>query len=149
MKISLRKYYIFIESDTLVSILGTFSGLGNDAQGIGFFPFLIIRQNLKLPHKRQELINHEKIHLVQQIELLIVGAFLLHLLEYLYARFIKKLSKRDSYYFPATEQEAHRNAMNQHYLTQRKIYAVLHYIGNKKKLSRDMDDNLIVEDYDK
>lgn len=147
MKISLKKYYIFVESDTLISILGKFSGLGNEAQGLGVFPFLIIRTHLKLPHKRDELINHEKIYLAQQVELLIIGAFVLHLCEYIYARFIKRLSKRDSYYFPATEQEAHRNAMNLNYLIQRKPYSVLNYIKNKRKLSRDMDDSLIVRQY--
>ncbi len=147
MKISIKKYYIFIESDTLVSILGKFSGLGNEAQGVGIFPFLIIRIHLKLPHKRDELINHEKIHLIQQVELLIIGAFIFHLCEYIYARFVKKLSKRDSYYFPATEQEAHQNAMNQDYLSQRKPYELFNYIKNKKKLGRDADDNLIIGQY--
>ena len=149
MKISLKKYYIFVESDLLVSILGSFSGLGSEAQGLGVWPFLIIRSNLKIPHKKEELIRHERIHLAQQIELLIVGAFILNLFEYLYARLVKKLSKRDSYYFSAIEQEAHRNAMNTEYLTHRKPYAVLDYIKNRKKLSRDINNNLVVEEYDK
>ena len=54
MKISLKKYYIFVESDLFVSILGSFSGLGSEAQGLGIWPFLIIRSNLKLPHKKEE-----------------------------------------------------------------------------------------------
>ena len=83
----------------------------------------------------------------QQVELLILGAHLLFVCEYIYARYMLKLSKRDSYYYPATEQEAHRNAMNSHYLKERTLYSTFKYIRDKKKLSRDEHDNLVIEDY--
>jgi hypothetical protein len=58
-----------------------------------------------------------------------------------------KLSKRQSYYYTAMEQEAHRNAMNTNYLKNRKHYAMVKYIFDKKKLSRGNSGELIVEDY--
>ena len=81
------------------------------------------------------------------IELLIIGAHLLYVIEYLYARYIKKFDKRQAYYYTATEQEAHRNAMNIHYLTERKPYAVFRYIRNKKHLARGPQDELIETNY--
>lgn len=138
---------IFIESDHTINLLGFFTGLGKETQGIGFFPFLVIRNTLRLPHKREELIIHERIHIRQQLELLIIGAHLLFICEYIYARYILALSKRDAYYYPATEQEAHRNAMNPHYLKERMVYSIFKYIRDKKKLSRDDHDNLVIENY--
>jgi hypothetical protein len=100
-------------------------------RGIAFWPFLIIRDEEEF--KRPWLINHERIHLVQDGNLLVVGAFLLQLVEILYARAILKLSRAESYYFQSAEQEAYLNQHNLNYLKTRPLFAQFKYIRNKKR----------------
>ncbi len=109
---------------------------------ITLYPFIFVRTDTR---DNQELIRHETIHIRQQLELFIIGAVILYLFEYLYARYWKKLDSRQAYYYTALEQEAHRNAMNETYLSERRPYAVLKYITNKKRLER--ADVLIEHDY--
>lgn len=139
-----KGYYFIVVSGKIVKTLGGFISLGSNAMSITLFPFIFIRRDQR---NNKELLRHEIIHIRQQIELLIVGAIFLFITEYLYGRYIKKLDSRQSYYFTAMEQEAHRNAMNENYLKSRKPYAIVKYIFNKKQLSRDLNDNLIVKDF--
>lgn len=143
-KVYFKRTYFLIVSDRLVTRLGKMISLGDKAMAITFWPLLIVRPSTK---DNRELIRHETIHILQQIELLIIGAHLLYLFEYLYARLFKGFDKRQAYYYTATEQEAHRNAMNENYLKTRKPYAVLKYIKNKKHLSRGPQGELIEKDY--
>jgi hypothetical protein len=142
--IKFKGTYFIIVSNTLVKHLGRLVSLGDNAMAITFWPFIIVRFDTK---DRPNLIRHETIHIRQQIELFIIGAHLFYLFEYFYARFVKKLDKRQVYYYTATEQEAHRNASNIDYLKERKPYAVLKYIKNKKHLSRGEQGELIEKDY--
>jgi len=144
MKFEFKGYYFIVTSDRIVKRFGRLISLGDNAMAITFYPFLFIREDKR---NYEELIRHETIHIRQQLELLIVGAWVLYVCEYLYARFIKKLDKRQSYYFTALEQEAHRNAMKENYLFERKPYAVLKYIADKKYLTRGLNDELITKDY--
>ncbi len=114
---------------------------------ITFWPFIVIRPDLKNNPVFPELLTHETIHIRQQLELLLLGAWILYGVEYFYARHIKKLDKRQAYYYSALEQEAHRNAMNPDYLKQRKPYAVLRYITDKKLLSRTSAGDLVEKDF--
>jgi hypothetical protein len=142
--IKFKGRHFLIISTKIVKKLGKIVSLGDDAMAITFWPFLFIREDKK---DFEELIRHETIHVRQQIELFIIGAHLLYLFEYFYARFVKKLDKRQAYYYTSTEQEAHRNASNVDYLKERKPYAVLKYIKNKKHLSRGGQGELIEKDY--
>ncbi|MEI6022314.1 MAG: hypothetical protein WCQ32_00510 [bacterium] len=143
-KIQFKKTYFLIISDRLVTRLGRLISLGDNAMAITFWPLLIVRPSTK---DNAELIRHETIHIRQQIELLVIGAHLLYLVEYCYARYIKKFDKRQAYYYTAIEQEAHRNAMKEDYLKTRKPYAVLYYIRNKKWLARGPQGELIEKEY--
>ena len=109
-----------------------------------FFPFIFMRSDTR---ENEGLLQHEKIHIKQQFELLIIGAWILYGIEYFYARFIKGLDKRQSYYYTALEQEAHRNSRVPNYLENRKPYAVLRYIRDKKHLSRSETGELIEKSY--
>ncbi|MBP6387075.1 MAG: hypothetical protein KA327_10700, partial [Pseudarcicella sp.] len=51
-------------------------------EGMAIFPFVLVKN--KNPDKR--LLNHEKIHLRQQLEMLIVPFYIFYLGEYLYRR---------------------------------------------------------------
>ena len=145
MKIEYKGYYFIVTSNNIVRKLGRLVSLGDRAMAITFYPFLFVRTDTR---QNQELIRHETIHIRQQLELLLVGSWILYIFEYIYARYIKKLDKRQSYYFTSLEQEAHRNAMNENYLQQRKPYAVLKYITDKKWLGRKENGELIVKNYD-
>lgn len=144
MSISFKKYYFLVTSDKIIKKLGGLVSLGTNAMAITIFPFIFVRED-KIHHK--ELLRHEEVHIRQQIELLVFGALILYLTEYIYARKIKKLSKRQSYYFTFLEQEAHRNAMKENYLKKRKPYAMVKYLFDKKKLFRGNNGELIEEDY--
>lgn len=140
-------YPLIIFSTPLTRLLGRAVSLGDNAMAITFWPFIVIRPDLKNNPVLPELIRHETIHIRQQIELLLIGAGILYALEYAYARYIKKLDKRQAYYYTALEQEAHRNAMKADYLKTRKPYAVLRYITDKKLLSRTSAGDLIEKDF--
>lgn len=125
-------------------VLGKLISLGSTAMAITFYPFIFVKPNCR---NNEELLRHETIHIRQQIELLIIGAWILFLFEYTYARLIKKLDARQAYYYSALEQEAHRNAMKETYLQTRKPYAMLKYIKDKKWLGRTASGELICKDY--
>lgn len=144
MQIEFKSFYFIVTSNRIVRFLGNFISLGSNAMAITFYPFLFITSDNK---SNEELIRHETIHIRQQIELLIVGAWLLFILEYSYAKFVKKLDSRQAYYYTALEQEAHRNAMKRDYLCRRRPYATLKYIRDKKWLGRTESGQLIVRDY--
>lgn len=144
MRIEWKGYYGIVTANRAVRFLGRLISLGDNAMAITFYPFIFVRTDTR---HHTELIRHETIHIRQQLELLIVGAWVLFIFEYLYARYVKGLDARQSYYYTALEQEAHRNAMKIDYLSIRKPYAVLRYVTNKKRLSRGPNDELIEESY--
>jgi hypothetical protein len=144
MRIEYKGYFFIVTSSRIVRILGKFVSLGSDAMAITFYPFLFVCSDTR---NHEELIRHETIHIRQQLELLIIGAWLLYLCEYWYAKYIKKFDARQAYYYTALEQEAHRNAMNTRYLAERKPYAMFRYLRDKKWLGRAADGTLIERDY--
>ncbi|MES2930343.1 MAG: hypothetical protein V4665_00975 [Patescibacteria group bacterium] len=145
MKFEFKGYYWIVTSDMVVRRLGRLISLGSNAMGITFYPFLFVRADTR---NHRELIRHETIHIQQQLELFIIGAWVLFILEYAYARLIKKLDRRQAYYFTALEQEAHRNAADEHYLCcKRRPYDTLFYIKDKKRLGRNEAGGLIVGEY--
>lgn len=143
MNFQYKGYYWIVTSNKIVSCAGRLISLGSNAMAITFFPFIFVREDCK---NNKELIRHETIHIHQQIELLLLGAVILYIGEYIHARYFKKLTARQAYYYTALEQEAHRNAMNENYLITRKPYASLKYIKDKKNISRDSKGSLITED---
>lgn len=69
------------------------------------------------------LINHEKIHLKQQFELLVIPFYLLYILEFLYHYF--KLKNIDSAYRAISfEREAYANDSNLNYIESRKLWGM-------------------------
>ena len=93
--------------------------------GITLYPFIFLKRK-DLKHDA-ELINHEKIHLKQQQELLIVFFFLFYLIEWT-VKFLKYRNKFLAYKNLSFEREAYRNQDNLYYLEKRKIWAFLNYI---------------------
>jgi hypothetical protein len=92
--------------------------------GITIYPFMFLKnQNLK---GNSVLINHEKIHLRQQIELLIVPFFVLYTIEFLF-RLLQYKKWGLAYRNISFEREAYENEKNLYYLKSRSFWAFLKY----------------------
>ncbi len=73
------------------------------------------------------LLNHERIHLRQQAELLIIPFYLWYVTEY-FIRLIIYKNKRQAYRNISFEREAYTNENNLNYLNKRKLWALIKYI---------------------
>lgn len=91
---------------------------------ITLFPFILVKD--KLMRKDSVLLNHEKIHLRQQLELLVVFFYLWYLAEYYYWLF-KLKNPHSAYLRISFEREAYANEENLTYLNQRRFWAFLNY----------------------
>lgn len=88
------------------------------------FPFIFIRN--KEDRNNKELINHEKIHLEQQKELLFIFFFIAYLAAYLYL-LIKIKNRYQAYKQICFEREAYQHESNDNYLINRKRFAFFNY----------------------
>lgn len=91
--------------------------------GITLFPFIFIRDKHRLNDKR--LINHEKIHIRQQIELLVIIFYLIYVINYIILRF--KYNHDKAYRNIVFEREAYINDRNLEYLKTRKLFTFIKY----------------------
>ncbi|MEJ2114152.1 MAG: hypothetical protein P8X62_10840 [Flavobacteriaceae bacterium] len=97
--------------------------------GLTIFPFILLK------HDRLKsdlvLINHERIHLRQQLELLVLPFYLLYMLEFLY-RLLQYKNWKLAYKNVSFEREAYKNESDFHYLKSRKFWHFLKYIRNNE-----------------
>ncbi|HEX8531826.1 MAG TPA: hypothetical protein VF646_17455 [Cytophagales bacterium] len=95
------------------------------ARGMALFPFIL----LKDARDRQDacLIRHERIHLRQQLELLIVPFYLWYLLEYGWHRF-RGMGHHGAYLRISFEREAYQHDRDPGYLARRKWGSFLKYV---------------------
>jgi len=94
-------------------------------RGMTLYPFVIIRNFLDKENK--VLLNHEKIHIRQQLELLILPFFILYILEYL-VRLIQFQDRNKAYRNISFEREAYDNERNLDYLKTRPFWKFRNYI---------------------
>lgn len=96
----------------------------NFATAITIFPFII----LKFKNHKNDLIliNHEKIHIRQQLELLIIPFYIVYILEFVF-HLIRIGNKRDAYLNISFEKEAYSNELNLNYLQNRKFWSFIKY----------------------
>ena len=94
--------------------------------GITLYPFIL----LKKKHFKDDkvLINHEKIHLRQQLELLIIFFYLWYIIEYYYWYFKLKNSFM-AYKYISFEREAYAMEDDLNYLETRKTWSFWKYLG--------------------
>lgn len=90
------------------------------AHGMALWPFILVKDARLKTDAR--LINHERIHHRQQVELLLVGFYLAYLIHYLWNRWVKKMSHNAAYRTIIFEREAFANDHNLQYLQTRKPY---------------------------
>ncbi len=94
-------------------------------RGFTLFPFVFIKY--ALDRDNQVLINHERIHLRQQLELLILPFLIWYFLEFL-LRLIQYKNWDLAYRNVCFEKEAYVNEKNISYLNKRKHYNFLKYL---------------------
>ena len=93
--------------------------------GLTIYPFIFLkREQLRFD---EDLINHEKIHLKQQVELLILPFFILYTLEW-FIKFIKYQNGFLAYKNLSFEREAYINECNLDYLKNRKRWSSFKYL---------------------
>lgn len=92
--------------------------------GITIFPFIFLRESAFKENKI--LINHEKIHIRQQLELLIIFFYLWYVVEYYYWYF-KLKDKHLAYQNISFEREAYAMEEDLNYLETRKIWSFWKY----------------------
>ncbi len=97
----------------------------NNYLGLTIYPFVFLKnRTLK---KDAKLINHETIHLNQQLELLILPFFLWYIIEFLLRLFLYK-NWYLAYKNISFEREAYANETNLKYNHQRGFWQFLKYI---------------------
>lgn len=92
---------------------------------MALWPFVLVRS--KTQKTDPVFLNHEKIHLRQQIEMLLLPFFLWYVLEYL-IRLIKYRDRNTAYRNISFEREAYTNEKDQRFLTQRSFWNFLKYL---------------------
>ncbi len=104
---------MIVISNRLIRLFEVF--LGGGIKAIAFFPFIIIPTTTKI---NAVLINHERIHLRQQFELLLLPFYIWYLIAL----------KRKGYISISFEREAFKNEKNLKYLKTRRPFAFLNYL---------------------
>ncbi len=92
--------------------------------GLAIFPFIVINKKYK---EDIWLINHEKIHLKQQIELLWIGFFIWYVVEFLY-RYTQYKDWHKAYLNISFERECNKFESDLNYLKSRKVFAFRNFI---------------------
>lgn len=93
-------------------------------RGITFYPFVfLVDKNDKL---NPRFVNHERIHIRQQIEMLVFPFFIWYGLEFL-VRLVQYKNRRTAYYNISFEREAYQNEKDPDYLKRRSFWKFLKY----------------------
>lgn len=99
--------------------------LGRHFVGIALWPFIVVNTpNLK---EDKVFINHEKIHIRQQAELLVIPFYIFYLLEYS-IRLLQYRNLNKAYQNISFEREAYCNETNLAYLKKRKMFGFINYL---------------------
>jgi hypothetical protein len=102
-----------ITSNVIIRFCEFISGM--KIKAIALFPFIIISKSTLAD---SVLLNHERIHLRQQLELLIIPFYIWYIIAFF----------RKGYLNISFEKEAYLNEKNFNYLKNRKIFAFRHYV---------------------
>ncbi len=98
-------------------------------RGLTLYPFVFMK--FKTDKENLVFVNHEKIHLRQQIELLIFPFYLWYVIEY-FIRLIQCKNRHVAYRNISFEREAYSNESNLDYLKFRKLYNFTKYLQKKE-----------------
>ena len=110
--------------------IGNWWLLGKNTIGLTIYPFIFIKKSWADKVNQsvlEETINHERIHIKQQIELLVIPFYLWYFIEF-FLRTFSTSTIDDAYRKISFEQEAYENDSNKEYLKKRKFWTFLKYI---------------------
>lgn len=99
--------------------------LAKKFNGIALWPFIIVRNKHLLNDK--VFMNHERIHLQQQVELLILPFYLWYFLEYL-LRYWSCGDPYRAYQNLSFEREAYSNESDMNYCEHRRFWSFTRYL---------------------
>lgn len=102
-----------------------FKYLPNPPLAMALFPFVLLQDDYLRDDKR--ILNHERIHLRQEVELFILPFYILYVLNYTINLFIYR-SHYKAYRNICFEREAYQNDKDLNYLTNRKSWSWLKYL---------------------
>lgn len=94
-------------------------------RGITVFPFIVVRNDIDSTNL--VLMNHERIHIRQQLELLILPFYILYFLDYL-IKIIRFKNRETAYRNIVFEREAYFNEKNMDYLKSRPFWCWIKYL---------------------
>ncbi|WP_281636127.1 hypothetical protein [Flavobacterium marginilacus] len=94
-------------------------------RGLTVFPFVIIKH--RFDSENQTLINHERIHIRQQLELLVLPFFVWYFVEYA-VRLLQYRNANLAYKNISFEREAYANEKHVDYLKNRTLFSFLKYV---------------------
>lgn len=98
-------------------------------RGLAVFPFVFIK--FSVDKENVVFLNHEKIHLRQQLELLIVPFFIWYFIEY-FVRLAQYKNANLAYRNISFEREAYGNESNLEYLKKRSFFGFYNYLFLEK-----------------
>lgn len=104
----------------------TFYWPGLRVNGITLWPFVVV----SMPRPTPGLMNHERIHLRQQRELLVLPFYVWYVAEFLWHRF-RGRNAYDAYHAISFEKEAYARETDLSYLDRRPVWAFLWYLRQK------------------
>ncbi|RKE91990.1 hypothetical protein [Ichthyenterobacterium magnum] len=93
--------------------------------GITLFPFVVLKSSVLKFNKT--LLNHEKIHLRQQLELLVIPFYLFYAIEFI-VRLFQFKNWHKAYKNISFEKEAYKNENDLNYLKSRPFLAFFIYL---------------------
>ena len=93
-------------------------------RGLTLYPFVLI-SNAK-DRNDKVFLNHEKIHIRQQLELLVFPFYVWYILEFMF-RWIQFKNRKKAYFAISFEREAYRNEKDLNYLKERSFWNFLKY----------------------
>ena len=94
------------------------------AHGMAIFPFIFVKKKKYVSH--EILLNHERIHLYQQLELLILPFYILYFTNYL-VNLIRYRNHYKAYFNIIFEKEAFNHENDTGYIAKRKLFAWLYF----------------------
>ena len=94
-------------------------------RGFTLFPFVFLADKKDKEHG--VLMNHESIHIRQQLELLVLPFFIWYGIEFL-VRLVQYKNKRVAYHNISFEREAYAKEKDLYYLQQRSFWSFLKFI---------------------
>lgn len=104
--------------------------LPRNVRAIALFPFILLKN--RNDKQNAELINHEKIHLRQQKELLVIFFYLWYIVEY-FIHYIRLNDSNLAYLSICFEKEAYFNQDDLGYLRNRKLWEFIRFLNFKKR----------------